>query len=191
MPTSAPTIAPESSPCGRESRHPATAALTARATGSARSRIGSHVCRASSLTSDAHHSTPAAVSGTEQLSSSLIGIVSTRAAAAAATNGAPSENHGGRRNVGAGRHHQPETHRRRPPNTQRRRAGDGLLPIPGIRGAADVAPTIVAMPSPDARMPQAAATMSRRAGRQDQQQDRERIERDARARSRASSSSGR
>ena len=47
----------------------------------------------SSLKSDTHQRTAAAVAGTDTLSSSLTGMVSTAAAAMAATNGAATENH--------------------------------------------------------------------------------------------------
>ena len=69
----------------------------------------------SSRTSESAQSTPAAEAGTERLSSSLIGIVSTNAATSAATSGAAIENHTSGVGVTFGRHHQATSEPARPP----------------------------------------------------------------------------
>ena len=68
-------------------------ALAGSAISSAPGRVANAATTRSSLTIDIAHSTLAAESGTDRLSSRRIGTVSTAAATIAATNGAPTENH--------------------------------------------------------------------------------------------------
>src|SRR5688500_12746978 len=71
---------------------PATAALAASASGRVPDAARPKLTTRSSLINDVAHSTAAAAAGTETLSSSLIGIVSTAAATIAASTGIQREN---------------------------------------------------------------------------------------------------
>ncbi len=154
----------------------------------------------------ASHSTSAAVSGTEMLSSSRIGIVSTSPASTAAASGAAIVNAIGGSGVTAGRTHHASATAPAPPHTMN--ASVPAIDLSGFHGrrpdgTAETAecaekelcsavfavsavssvrdrPTRVAKPSPNARMPHAAAAMSSREGNSEyQQQHRERVEEDA------------
>ena len=106
-----------------------------------------------------------AAAGTEMLSSSLLGIVSTAAAMLAATTGIQMENHGYGRGTTAGAHHQQRNDAAAPPN--RMNAALPATDFPEFQGIGRLRmwrPAIVAMPSPNARTPHAAATISRRPG---------------------------
>ena len=113
---------------------------------------------------DIAHSTAAADRGTETLSSSRIGTVSTARRDDAATIGAPTENHSRAGESIAARHHQQRNAPAAPPAIASAALPQGLLR--GSRASRRrPRPTSVAAPSPTARMPHAAATMSGRAGK--------------------------
>ena len=137
------------------------------------------------------HSTTPAVAGTEMLSSSRIGIVSTSAASSAAASGAAIANASGGTGVTDGRTHRASATPAAPPQTMN--ASVPAIDLSGFQGrrpeaTAEVAeiakrrlfsacsacsavasvrdrPSNVAKPSPNARMPHAAAAMSRRVGK--------------------------
>ena len=93
MPRSAPQITPEIVKV--PSKYPAieTTAFATTAVAMKARGVEANDATASSLTSDTHQRTAAAVAGTETLSSSRMGMVSTAAAATAATKGTATENH--------------------------------------------------------------------------------------------------
>ena len=88
-----PQIAPDTVTVPPKYPSAATAPFAASATGSVRTLFAIALVARSSLISDVNHSTAAAKAGTEMLSSSLIGIVSTAAAPIAASHGIQMENH--------------------------------------------------------------------------------------------------
>src|SRR5947208_1588229 len=92
MPMSAPTIAPDIDTV--RARYPAhaTIALTPMAHGRAAAIVRSDASRAAGVIRLANHRTAPAVAGTETLSSSRTGIVSTSAATMAAASGATISN---------------------------------------------------------------------------------------------------
>src|SRR5690349_7562446 len=105
--------------------------------------------------------TPPAVAATDRLSSSRTGIVSTSAATRAAAMGARIVNASDGGGDMAGRHHQARHTPAAAPQT-----ANATLPLTvflrfhGQRGPPMARPASVAMPSPAARMPHAAAMMS-------------------------------
>src|SRR4051794_40864170 len=120
----------------------------------------------SSLTSDVNQSVALATAGTERLSSRLIGIVSTAAAIIAATQGIHSVNQRYGGGMTASRHHQHRNDAAAPPHAMN--AADPTIDFSrfhGMRAPELRRPTSVAMPSPNASTPHAAATMSRRSGK--------------------------
>src|SRR6187200_2797056 len=109
-----------------------------------------------SFTSEVLQRTAAAVAGTERLSSSRIGSVSAAAAASAARNGIHVENQGYGGGTTRDTHHQQRNAPAAPPNST-----NAALParvrvwFHGTRGLRMRRPTIDAIPSPAAMMPQA------------------------------------
>src|SRR3954465_6184278 len=104
-PMDAPVIAPDNDTVRARKPSHDTNALTATAHGSAAMTAGRAAITDAAVTSLAIHITNAAVAGTEILSSSLIGSVSTIAAANAARSGAPITNPSGGSGVTADRVH--------------------------------------------------------------------------------------
>src|SRR4051812_3518881 len=103
----------------------------------------------SSLTSDANQSVALATAGTEMLSSSLIGIVSTAAAIIAAAHGIHSVNQEYGGGMTASRHHQHRNDAAAPPHTMNAvEPASDFSQFHGMRGPELRRPTSVAMPSP-------------------------------------------
>src|SRR5687768_9947002 len=120
----------------------------------------------SALTSETTQRTEAAVAVTERLSSRSTGRVSTAAAAAAAANPPTTGYHQYAGGTTFSRHHHARTAALSVPKiTNARHPPADLRGFHGIRAIGSRRPTSVAMPSPAARMPHDAATMSRRFGK--------------------------
>src|SRR5262245_1845860 len=161
MPTTAPPIQPDTLTV--LARYPAyeIGRLTASAQGSVFRIRGQESRNVSAAIALVNQSTAAAVVGTEMLSSSLTGIVSTSAAAIAAMIGAPTVKKTVGAGVTAGRVHQASA---TPPAAAK--MANAAVParlfsaFHGSRGLETFFPTRVAVPSPSARMAQAAAAMS-------------------------------
>src|SRR3954447_15460836 len=120
----------------------------------------------SSLTSDVNQSVALATAGTEMLSSSLIGIVSTAAAMSAAAHGIHSVNQGYGGGITISRHHQHRNDAAAPPHTMNAsEPATDFSRFHGMRAPELRRPMSVAIPSPNASTPHDAATMSRRSGK--------------------------
>src|SRR5437762_11869665 len=113
-----------------------------------------------------NHNAAPATAGTEMLSSSLIGIVSTAAAMTAAAHGIQSVNQGYGGGMTLRRHHQHRNDAAAPPHTMNAiEPATDFSRFHGMRAPELRLPTSVAIPSPNASTPQAAAMMSRRSGK--------------------------
>src|SRR4029453_2248804 len=122
----APTMAPDTETVRAAWPAQATAAFNGSAISRTDGAAAASAMASPSLTHESAHSTDAAVSGTERLSSSLIGTVSTAAAASAAMNGAPSENQRYGGGISCGRHHQARNAPAAPP-TRKSATDPGML----------------------------------------------------------------
>src|SRR5882672_11542095 len=189
VPTTAPATAPDrDTVCARYPSH-AASTLTHSTHGAAATTALRAADTAAASIRHATHSTPPAVAGTVMLSSSRTGTVSANAAATAATSGATIVNAIGGGGATAGRVHHASATPAIPPKTTN--ASVPAIVLSGFHGRCprltaelaeraekrvsafsaisavgrDARPTSVAAPSPNARIPHAAATMSRRDGK--------------------------
>src|SRR5215471_4974515 len=116
IPTSAPAIIPDVETVRARKPSHAVAAFTPIAQGSADTTAGADASTAALSIRLAIQSTTAAAAGTEMLSSSRIGIVSTKPANAAAASGAATVKTSGGGAASAGRTHHVSATAPRPPN---------------------------------------------------------------------------
>ncbi len=139
IPMTAPQIAPGIVTVRAPYPAAATATFTATASGRSRHAFAAAAAARSLLMRDVVQRMALAIVGTEMLSSSLIGIVSTAAAPSAATHGIPMENHRYAGGITVDRHHQQSNEPAAPPKrTNASAAGDGLVTVPGNARAGDV-----------------------------------------------------
>ena len=165
MPIAAPAMVPERETVRARYPRYAMTAFTPIAHGSCASTSAREAAIASRAIKLASHSTPAAVIGTEMLSSSRAGIVSTSAATSAAPSGAARTKTSGGGGLTAARVHHASADAPAAPHTTN--AIEPAIVFSRFQGTCRPStrwPTSVANPSPNARIPHAAATMSRREG---------------------------
>ncbi len=173
-PTTAPPIAPDTETVFARKPSDAQARLTPNAHGSAATTDADDAATASALIKLVNHSTAPAVMGTEMLSSSRTGSVSTSAAAVAAASGAQMIHAHDAGDAMAGRVHAANVTAAAPPMVTK--ATVPAIVFSRFHGKAreasalcgsmafDHCPASVAAPSPNARTAHAAAVMSGRAG---------------------------